>query len=500
MKKINRLTIRKKLFLGYFVAIGVMLGFSVINFYQVNSYVEEIDQVYGTNVSANRLAKQLKKIQDSMYDYLVAKSSDVLGKYYGATSEYEALIQDLNEDTVSDKYLMCEKSIRTISTTYLRKTERTIQAKRGRNVEQYKAYYEESSRLYHYIVDYINNLNNERLNVNSQKYQQLCRDLKGLETVSMLAMFVVSVLCLILLQGFTFGIVHPLSKLAQKAEEVAKGNFEVTLLQTKNQDEIGVVIHAFNTMVKSIAEHVKRIQESNKKEREMKEKELRMEVLLKDARLKYLRAQINPHFLYNSLNTCAQLAMLENAEQTGEFVDRMAAFFRYNVKTTLRDASSLQEELDSVDAYVYIQNVRFAGEIHMTKEIAPGVEGLLIPSMILQPIVENAFNHGIRELGRPGWITLKVIKEADHVEIEIADNGHGMTRERLDQVTKKTKVAPDREKDDHSMEKMRLEQTGIGVDNVMDRLATYYGRNDLFQIDSQGLEMGTKVTITIPLT
>ena len=495
MRRIGDLSIRKKLVFMYIVSVSVILVFNLINFYQVGRYVAEIDQVYATNVGANELSDKLSDLQASMYNYLVSKSSENLEQYYADVSDYEAMIEELNNETVADQYLMCEKTIRLLSVTYLKKTERTIQAKRGRNVEYYKSYYEDTQTLYGYINDYINNLNNERLNANSIRYQQLCKDLKRLETTSMFAIVAISAICLIVMSGFAGSIVRPLTKLAQKAEEVAQGNFQVTLLPMKNEDEINVVIRAFNTMVHSISLYVQHIQESSRKEQEMKEKELRMEVLLKDARLKYLRAQINPHFLYNALNTCAQLALLENAEQTAEFVERMAEFFRYNVRRTVTNENPLCDELRAVDAYVYIQNVRFDGEIHMTKRLDEGVEKIMVPCMILQPIVENAFNHGIRELDRKGEIELIVEKKQDCLVVHVKDNGHGMTKERIKQVLGKNVPHEEEEK---SNESYRLEQTGIGVDNVMNRLEVYYGRNDLFEMISEGIEKGTEVIITLP--
>ena len=186
---------------------------------------------------------------------------------------------------------------------------------------------------------------------------------------------------------------------------------------------------------------------------------------------------------------------MENAEQTAEFVERMAEFFRYNVRRTVTNENPLCDELRAVDAYVYIQNVRFDGEIHMTKRLDEGVEKIMVPCMILQPIVENAFNHGIRELDRKGEIELIVEKKQDCLVVHVKDNGHGMTKERIKQVLGKNVPHEEEEK---SNESYRLEQTGIGVDNVMNRLEVYYGRNDLFEMISEGIEKGTEVIITLP--
>lgn len=144
-------------------------------------------------------------------------------------------------------------------------------------------------------------------------------------------------------------------------------------------------------MIASIRTYIRQTKESMEKEQKMMERELLMETHLKDAQLRYLQAQINPHFLFNSLNAGAQLAMMEDAEQTSIFIEKMADFFRYNVRKN-GGRALLEEELEAVDNYVYILNVRFAGDIHFEKMIDPCIENTELPSMILQPIVENAVN------------------------------------------------------------------------------------------------------------
>lgn len=114
--------------------------------------------------------------------------------------------------------------------------------------------------------------------------------------------------------------------------------------------------------------------------------------------------------------------MMEDAEKTSIFVEKMADFFRYNVKKGEEDAT-LEEELEAVDNYIYILNVRFAGDIHFSKKVECDVENVRVPSMILQPVVENAVNHGIRNIDWEGHIELSVERWKDHIEISVRDNG-----------------------------------------------------------------------------
>lgn len=492
-------TIRNRLLVVYMSTTVIILLSQGLFFVQVNKSVDEIDQVYATNVSANQLAGQLKQIQNTVYNYLVAKDSITLENYYRYVSEYQDMISEMNDKVVENEYLMSEKRIRDLSREYLKRTDKTILAKRGKNVELYKSRFADATQVSLYIEDCISNLNNERLNENSKRYQQLYKDLQRVETVSLIGIVAVGVICFIFIQIVTRSIVRPLTKLAKSAHEVSEGNFDVEMVKSKNKDEIDVVIQAFNTMMTSIRIHMHHMQESNRKEREMKEKELRMEVHLKDARLKYLRAQINPHFLYNSLNTCVQLAIMENAEQTEEFVERMAVFFRYNVRRTVEDDNPFRDELNAVEAYIYIQNIRFGGDVTFTEQIDEGVDDIMVPTMILQPIVENAYNHGLRELERPGKIELRVARNASEMVIEVKDNGHGMPAQKIEQVLSMHKKESTAIVQEGHKENPDTEQTGIGMDNVISRLDLYYQKKGLLTIQSDGLEKGTTVQICIPV-
>ena len=224
---------------------------------------------------------------------------------------------------------------------------------------------------------------------------------------------------------------------------MAGGDFSVDVPKSQRQDEVGVVTNAFHKMLASIRTYIESQRASLEKEAQMKENELSMEAHLKEAQLKFLQAQINPHFLFNSLNAGSQLAMMEGAERTEHFLSRMAQFFRYNVKKTGGDAA-LSEEIASVDNYIYILNVRFSGDIHYEKQIDETVdlEQMRMPSMILQPIVENAIQHGIHDDHENGVVTLAVdpVPEnenesgTDCVRITVSDNGTGMTRKQIEAI------------------------------------------------------------------
>jgi two-component system sensor histidine kinase YesM len=455
----------------------------------MNHMISEIDEIYISNVNLNELQSVLKQVQDSMKEYLNTKSSDAMESYYKNEDEYMRLIDKLNSDIVNDDSRIIEKNIKTMSFNYLEITNKTIDYKRGRNVEKYKVSYDEAADIYQYINTYIYSLNNQQFKENTNNYQVLLSSLKYSELINTGILIVISIVNILLIILLTREMINPIIKLAETANSVANGQFDIELVQVESKDEIGVVTNAFNQMVLNIRIYIEQIKKSMELESSMKEKALMMENHLKDAQLKYLQAQINPHFLFNTLNAGAQLAMMEDADKTYLYIQNMAEFFRYNVKNN-KESVSLKEEIELVDSYVYILNVRFSGEIKFVKNIDNRYLNIQIPSMILQPIIENSINYGIRNIDWEGVIELSVYREDNQICISIRDNGVGMSKELIDKVMNSELKASDLSKDSN----------GVGLDNVISRLRLFYSCQDVMEITSVGENMGTEVAIYIPIS
>lgn len=467
----------------------MMLVINMILYEQVNKTIRRMDTVYSSNVDLTDLSASLENVQQALYSYLSVKTSDSLENYYRCEQDYRYLLENLSSQISSNPTKLLERNIRQMSETYLSLTGEGVAAKRGRNVEKYKEIYDQSQELYGYINSYIYQLNSQQFRNNSSSYQALREALRYLEISSLVLMAVMMGIGALVLFAITKGMIEPLANLAEIAHLVGQGNFDVKMTKTDSLDEVGVVTRAFNTMVESLGEYVVRTKESMEKEQQMMEKELLMKNHLKEAQLKYLQSQINPHFLFNSLNAGVQLAMMEDAEKTCIFVEKMADFFRYNVKKGLEDAS-LGEELTAVENYIYILNVRFAGDIHFTKKVDESIMECRVPSMILQPLVENAANHGIRNIDWEGKILLEITGLEDNILIRVKDNGKGMSEERIREVL------------DGCMEDTgeQSDSTGVGMNNVISRLELYYDKKNLVEINSPGENMGTEIILTLPRT
>lgn len=492
-KKIRRGTIRFRLVIVFVFTTGVVFFVNMFLYFNINKSINRIDEVYVSNVGLNELLDSLNMLHDYVYEYLNTKSSDALENYYRSGQIYRSLIDELKGDITENDMLIMQKNIKNMSLTYLDLLDQAVDAKRGRNIEKYKVIFEEASDMYDYISACITNLNNEQFRNNSNNYELLRMSLGYLELISTTVLLVITVFNIVLIIIVTRSITGPLMKLAETANEVAAGNFEVDLLEVNSSDEIEIVTKAFNTMTVSIHQYILKTKESMELESRMKERELMMTNHLKDAQLKYLQAQINPHFLFNTLNAGAQLAMMEGADKTCLFIENMADFFRYNMKSFDQD-STIRDEIRLVDNYIYILNVRFSGNIHFYKEIDEELLDVRVPSMILQPVVENAVNYGIRDIEYEGQILLKVVQDEDLILMTVSDNGTGMDQATIDRIMKadtRMRVESDR------LHNTR-DSNGIGLGNVINRLRLYYDREDVIEIKSPGPYMGTSVTLRIP--
>ena len=482
------LPIQTRLILIFLLTTALIFIVNVYVYVNMNHIIGRIEALYSSNVSLNELSDKLSEVQDGMTDYLKTKSSESLEDYYRYAQEYTEVLGELRISSTSSELLFMKKSIVDLSYTYLEKADEAVNAKRGRNVSKYVSTYAECSRIYDYLNNYIYSLNNEQFKESSGNYENLINSLKYSELFCLTILVLAAICNVLLIMLATQSITAPLVSLVKRANEVSDGQLDGELLTVESTDEIGVVTGAFNKMLISLRDYIEKVRDNVLKENAMKEKELRMNAALKDAQLKYLQAQINPHFLFNTLNAGAQLAMLEGADRTNNYIQKMADFFRYNIKKD-HELTTIADEIELIDNYIYILNVRFSGDIHFEKHIDEELTYIEIPSMTLQPIVENAVNYGIRNIDWDGLITLSLYREDDRACISVKDNGIGMSEDKIERVLK----------DELEASALSDDSNGIGLTNVISRLDLHFNADNIFSIYSEGENRGTEVIIRIPV-
>jgi two-component system LytT family sensor kinase len=250
----------------------------------------------------------------------------------------------------------------------------------------------------------------------------------------------------------------------------------------------GLVTHEVNYLRNVAAQFGSRL-DSLRLERGMIERQSREALLLQqvaEAELRALRAQINPHFLFNSLNSIANLIMT-NPGRAEAMTLRLARVFRYLLAHSSRPLTSIREEIDFLRSYLEIEEARFGHRLRVEIDVAPEVALERIPSLILQPLVENALKHSLAPKPEPGHLWVSARAQGDHICLKVEDDGIGVVALAQMNGSRSSSRALD----------TRGQSTGIGLTNVAQRLTTLY--QDQAHISLEPRETGgTRVTVLVP--
>lgn len=281
-------------------------------------------------------------------------------------------------------------------------------------------------------------------------------------------------------------VVDPVLRLATAAKDITHGNFDTPDVEVKNRDEVYELATAFNRMKRATKKTVTMLREKNEMEQQLHRSELaamESQNLMEQAKMQQLRSQINPHFLFNTLNTISRTARKEKAPASEKLILSLAHLFRYGLKTDDREVT-LQREINIVNDYLNIQTTRFENRIRLLWRIAPDIdpETVMVPAFVFQPIVENAIIHGLEPKLEGGQIRIRVHRRAQKLVIIISDNGVGMDADALQKLMQLQTVHGD--------------VSGIGVGNVRSRLLLLHAKTQ-FTIHAR-LGRGTSVSIVIP--
>ena len=336
-----------------------------------------------------------------------------------------------------------------------------------------------------YLQTYARRLMQSTLKEGKRSYQEKVPLLYSLPYLIMACsvLMIITVLCMTKLLSNT--LINPLVKLARCSREIARNDFGGRDLAVENRDEMGELVQAFNKMKHATEGYINTLKEKNEMtERLHKEavERIEMEKRLDAARLELLKSQINPHFLFNTLNMISCMAKLEEAQTTERMISSMGNLFRYNLKTS-EQIVPLERELKVAQDYMYIQQMRFGSRIRYDCCLEVDAEKTLIPAFTLQPLVENAIIHGIARKEEGGRIYLKIRRRREQTVISLADTGVGMDKETLHKLL-------------DALKGHRTAKVGIGLGNIYQRIKSIYRDGDLKIYSRTG--RGTVVQIILP--
>lgn len=358
-------------------------------------------------------------------------------------------------------------------------TDRALMFQVERESEAAMKAFSEAARISMYISEMNLTLIDTELKTYDLFYRGIIEQSEELNKLGIWLLLLITFLLLLFTYWFSLSITGPVKKLTQAANQLSKGRFDLQI-EVHSNDEIAFLAKMFDRMRINVNNLISEIQQNAQLENELQQNKL----LLRESQLLSLQSQINPHFLFNTLNTLSKKAYLEGSEETSELLVSVAGLLRYNLKRLDRSVT-LYEEVNVLLQYIDIQKARFTDRLHVHTDIDEQCLHVQIPGLTLQPIIENAVIYAVEPREDGGVIWFRVMDGAERVTIEIEDDGPGMDERKIAQILEGQYI----ESQGHS--------TGIGFSNVVKRLRIFYGCEDVMAIESVAGQ-GTKVSLYIP--
>lgn len=470
-KAVDNSTLATKIRYSYLLIIVPLLTFVCVCLFYIwrgnNMYAEMINSA----VVASEFSLDFKK--DFDYEtYLL-----IIGNKTVEESKLDSLLFDANRvlDSLSSLNMSDDNSARLKSARkYLNNLDTYVERIKQNMVEGNK--YEDNIQIWENDVQIVTSLLRETI------FQYIYYEIKNLEVarneyqhfyermirIAVIAFAAISILIIFLSIYIPQSITEPITKLSEVTDQVAKGDLTVRS-DVDSGGEVGVLSDSLNSMIDKINELLSQVTTEQTR--------------LRKAELELLQSQINPHFLYNTLDTIVWLAEGSDKAKVVSMVESLSEFFRTSLNQG-KDIITIKEEIQHVRSYLEIQQVRYQDILEYEINVPEELYKYQIPKITIQPLVENALYHGIKNKRRLGKITVTG-EVSDKVIIRVSDNGIGMTEER------------NREVMDRILGNSPDSEVGFGLYNVNERIRLKFGDDYGINIVSK-YEEGTVSIVTLP--
>lgn len=304
--------------------------------------------------------------------------------------------------------------------------------------------------------------------VDCVRVEELLRKSNKAQSLYVLVAMGLMIVALFFSRFISRSITQPIQQLCDSMARVQEGDFSVSDVVVDSKNEIGSLTKSFNVMTHRIQD----LMEQNIREQEAKRK----------SELKALQSQINPHFLYNTLDSIIWMAEGKKNEEVVLMTASLARLLRQSISNE-DEVVSIGQEVEYARGYLTIQKMRYKDKMEFQIDVDPSILHIPLIKLVLQPVIENAIYHGLKYKESKGLLMVKGFRKNGNAVLQVIDNGVGMDQETLDHIYEKHKV--------------NYQSNGVGVYNVQKRLQLYYGSEYGITYESEK-GVGTTATITIP--
>lgn len=488
-------SLQSQLFLYVFVSLIIIVISMSYLLYTSMQLQRIVTEQFETERFFQRLQREIVEIQEPFLNYLSSRSSAALAALLIEEQTLRGMIPE-SFPSSTDPVELKKRETFFLLNSYLDLIEHAIEQKRGRAISEYTKLYETMETMRNYISTQIDEISLHGFRVQLTEYERIIEISRQLQFWNLLVIIFAFIWALSWMMLSLNKVTGPMHQLSEMARELAVGNFDVEDIHFDTIGELSRVVEAFNHMKHDMRQYISELQRQKTIEQEYLNEKLRnlnMEQLLKRMELYTLQAQMNPHFLFNTLNTGVQLAIVEDADKTAEYMENLADFFRHNLRER-KLFVPLEYEIEGLRSYFYILNIRFPHTLNISLDLEEDMENCLdeagnrqclIPAMILQPLVENSVVHAFKGISHKGSIVVRAWQENDCICFSVKDNGVGMSQEMVDSLLK------------HTARNSEYGSKVMGLENVIQRLYFFYPDNEhvIDIITAPGA--GTEVRITI---
>jgi len=468
------LTIRAKILLSLCIVILLMGTANVLVVIQMLNYSRQYDAIISNITTANSISGSIKPdIDNEMWKIVAGKIQFSEGKQYEIIDSVNSKVKWMMENTDSHKAkVKLDVVLRTMQTLTQDVNMMGDQIAHNSSSAENEAVLEKIRFVTGVVESVVQDYVLFEVNRSNGQYQQMRAGFIFWETLAITLTFGAVVFSVAAAWTLSKSIYTPIKKLHDVTKTITQNDLQA-LVTGDNTDEIAELGMSFNIMIGKI--------------RGLLDDKIREQENLRKAEMRALQSQINPHFLYNTLDTIIWMAEANKTDQIVEVVSALSNFFRISLSKG-KDWITIGEEIGRIKSYLIIQKMRYRDILDFKIDVDEGVSDHTVLKLILQPLVENAIYHGIKNKRDGGTIAVRAkFNNANEVILEVEDNGIGFTPDKLRQLRA--------ELDDDSGE--IRQESGFGIGNVNQRIKLYYGKQYGLTVRSE-YQTGTCVSFVIP--
>ncbi len=458
-----QMNLRRKLYV-IIGSVGIIMAAAIfLNIKVAYIFIDNVSAIMDDNLACYKFQEALGNETSRFARLMAERTLENEDAYKAASREAREYLNSLPYDyaKIGEKRYAITWNILNSYGTYEAQREKVLAMEpdeAGYITELYKTYSMQS-----YLDSYAARLTKAVMMGGNDYYEAQLPVLRRMPYVLIVISLAAFAALLMSLRFFTGALVKTLVQLATVSGQIEVNDFSAPDVHWEGTDEIGRMVGAFNKMRWATKEYVDTAEEKRKVEEQLHRQQLEraeLEQRFSMAQLRLLKSQLNPHFLFNTLNMITRMSQMEEAPVTEEMLVAMSNLLRYSLRTTSPFAP-LEQELKVVRDYMYIQQMRFGDRVRWRIECSPDLYGREVPVFLFQPLAENAMIHGIAEKESGGAVCIRVKQRGEKLWISVADTGLGMDPETLEGIR----------------EAARTKGTGLGIGlgNIYRRITSSYG-------------------------